>query len=213
MEFRLFYHHYTKTDKKSGKSIFDNGTNMKVIYFFLFVCFSLTVSGQDLLSSRQTSPYTYIYKLTSSEAGRIIKDGNIYRIGNGKYFHTPVDSFPTWTEYTRPLLPGHYLKVFSRRNMIEAELCSVPNINVQVVNNNTDLCIQLYDSTGIITSNAEVKIGGKHIGYNRSVKGFLLLKSNRKGILEVSYNGITSFYELSRQINNSFLKEPSPEYC
>lgn len=195
-----------KDIQKNQHITYDNSKTMKVACIFLFIFYSLTLSGQDLLSSRQTSPYTYIYKLTNSEAGRIIKRGTISGIENGKYFHTPVDSFPTWSDYSRPLSPGYYLKIYSRRNRIEAEFCSMLNINVQIVNNNTDLCIQLYDSTGKITSDALVKIGGRHIGYNKSVNGFLLLKSNRKGILEVSYNGITSFYELSRQINNSFLK-------
>lgn len=179
---------------------------MRSVFILLLFCLSLQVSGQDLVSSRQSSPYTYIYKLTNSEAKKVLEKKSVIWLEKGEYFHTLIDSFPTWSEYTKPLKPGNYIKVYSKKNTIEAEMASVMNINAQVVSNNTDLCLQLYDSTGKITSDAVVRIGGKQLRFDRVINGYLLKKSNTKGIAEITYDGVTNFYDLTRQMKNPWIK-------
>lgn len=165
-----------------------------------------SVSGQDLIKSRQSGYYTYIFKISDSEAEKIYKNKSIKWMKHEEYFHTLIDSFPLYTEYKKTLDPGHYLRVSVKGNKIEAGIASVLNICVQVINNNTDLCIQLYDSTGKITGDAEVRIGVKRLRFDEQVKGFLLKKSNRKGTLRITYKGIVSFFDLHRNRNNPVAK-------
>ncbi len=94
-----------------------------------------------------------------------------------------------------------------KNNQLEASVTSVLNVNVQVVKNNTDLCVQVSDSSGMLIHNAEIKADGRRMKYDDSVKGFLLKKSNRKGILEVRYNGVTSFFDLSKDYNYSHARK------
>jgi alpha-2-macroglobulin len=179
---------------------------MRSLFTFFLLTVILPASAQDLITSRQSTPFTYIYRLTNSEAGRIIEDNSKKLIENGTCFHTLVDSFPTGKDYTKDLLPGNYIKVCARKNRIEAELTSVMNINAQVVDNNTDLCLQLYDSTGKTISDAEVITGGKHMKYDRVINGYLIKKSNRQGIVEITYDGLVNFYDLKRQLKNPWIK-------
>ncbi len=158
--------------------------SMKSFFIIAFLAIMASLSGQNLLSSRQSGYYTYIYRITDAEAIKIYKSDNDKWLKQDEYFHTLIDSFPLYTEYTRKLQPGHYLKVSVKKNQLEASVTSVLNVNVQVVNNNTDLCVQVYDSSGILIHDAEVKADGKRMKYDESVNGFLLKKSNRKGFLK-----------------------------
>ena len=79
---------------------------------FSFLCFN--ISGQKLLESRQTSYFSYIYKLADKEAEKTYK--NDLRKADRTFFHSLVDSFPTESQYTGHLPQGHYLQVHSERN-------------------------------------------------------------------------------------------------
>ncbi len=181
--------------------------SMKPFFIIAFLAIMASSSGQNLLSSRQSGYYTYIFRITDADARKIYASGNDRWLKQDKYFHTLVDSFPLYTEYSGKLQPGHYLKVSVKKNQIEVSVISVLNVNVQVVNNNTDLCVQVYDSSGLLVHDAEVKADGKHMKYDDSVKGFLLKKSDRNGILEVNYNGITSLFNLSKDHNLSLARK------
>jgi alpha-2-macroglobulin len=180
---------------------------MKSFFIIVFLAIMATLSGQNLLSSRQSGYYTYIFRITDAEARKIYTSRNDRWLKQDGYFHTIVDSFPLYTVYPGKLKPGHYLKVSVKKNQLEASVTSVLNVNVQVVNNNTDLCVQVYDSNGVLVRDAEVKADGKNMNYDELVQGFLLKKANRKGILEVKYNGITSLFNLSKDYNLSTVRK------
>jgi TonB-dependent SusC/RagA subfamily outer membrane receptor len=190
------------------KNIFQNYLfSMKSFLIIAFLTLVGTLSGQNLLSSKQSGYYTYIFRITDAEAKKIYSSSNDRWLKQDMYFHSLIDSFPLYTEYQGKLKPGHYLKVSVKKNQLEASVTSVLNVNVQVVNNNTDLCVQVYDSSGVLVRNAEVKADGKHMKYDDSVRGFLLKKTNRKGIFEVKYNGVTSLFNLTKDYNLSTLRK------
>lgn len=162
------------------------------------------IKGQKLIESRQTSYMTYIYQLTDKEAKEIYKKG-IWKV-DPSFFHTLIDSFPTDGQYTGKLSPGHYLKTFSERNKQRFFITSVPDFDVKIFNNNTDLCIQVYDLTGKIISDANVKVRLKHLRFDKKSEMYLDKKSNQKGLLSVNYDGYTAYYQLSRKYNNSLVK-------
>ena len=181
--------------------------SMKSFLIIAFLAIMASLSGQNLLSSRQSGYYSYVYKITDAEARKIYKSNSDKWLRQDEYFRTLVDSFPIYTEYARKLQPGHYLKVSVKKNQLEASITSVLNVNVQVVNNNTDLCIQVYDSSGRSIRDAVVKADGRLMKYDDMSRGFLLKKSNRNGILEVKYMGVSSFFDLSKDYSYSIARK------
>lgn len=162
---------------------------------------SFYVASQKLQESRQTSYNTYIYKLTTKEAKKIYKK-DIWVVDTS-YFHTLVDSFPTDSQYTRKLPEGHYLKTLAEKNTQKFSITTVQNFDVFILNNNTDLCIQVYDLKGNIIKDADVRTGLKKLHFNKKIQAYIDRKSNQKGFLKVTHNGFTAYYDLNRQYNNS----------
>lgn len=168
----------------------------------LIIC--QNVRSQKLIESRQTSYYIYIYKLTDKEAKKIYKK-DIWVVDTS-FFHTLVDSFPTDSQYKNKLLEGHYLKTFSEKNKQKLSITTVQNFNVFILNNNTDLCIQVYDLDGNIINDADVSVRWKNLNFNKNTQSYLDKKSNQKGLLKVTYKGFTTYYNLNRQYDNSCIK-------
>ena len=175
------------------------------VVLMLFFCFHSM--GQKLIESRQTSHYTYIYKLTDEEAKTIYTD-NVWEV-NPSFFHTLVDSFPTDNGYDEELSQGHYIKTFAEKNEQKIAITTVQKFNVYVVNNNTDLRVQVYDLKGQLIPDAELKVKRKKLRFDKKTQCYIEKKSNRKGLLEVTHNGFTTYYNLSRKQNNSRFKRGS----
>ncbi len=162
------------------------------------------INCQDLIKSRKTSYLTYIYKLKDKEAKEIYKKNK--RIVDTSYFHTLIDSFPTDKEYKEKFEPGHYLKTFANKNKQEYFITSIHDFDVYIFNNNTDLCIRVYDLRGNIIDDAKVKVRWKKLHYDDLTHCYIDKKSNQKGLLSVTYNGTTAYFDLTRKYNNSLFK-------
>ena len=177
----------------------------KILFFLLASLLTFqSAFGQKLINSRQTSCYTYIYKLTDQEAKKIYKN-DLSKV-EASYFHTLVDSFLTDSLYTGQLPEGHFLKTYADRNKQRFSITTVQDFDVFILNNNTDLCVQVYDLQGNIIPDAEVNIGWKKLHFNKKTQAYLDRKSNQKGLLRVTNKGFTAYYNLARQYNNSFIK-------
>jgi len=174
---------------------------MRKLLVVLFSLFYITSFSQDLLNSRKTSYYTYIYKISNKEAKKVYKK-NISEVDQS-YFHTLVDSFPTDSMDNFKLQQGHYLRAFVNENQLEVDLLTIQNFDIRVLNNKSDLCIQVYDSTGNIMTNAKVKVDAKKIRFDEKSQIYRLKKSNKKGIVEVNVNNQVAFYNINRKYNNS----------
>jgi len=168
----------------------------------ILACSLLT--AQNLVESRQTSYYTYIFKLTDKEAKEIYKK-DLWQVDDS-YFHTRVDSFPTDSIYKKELPAGHYLKVYTDKNRLRFDVTSVQDFDVMIAGNNTDLVIQVYSTEGNIIDDAEVRVRWKKLRFDDKTQSYIDRKSNRKGLLQVTWNDLTAYYDLSRAINNSALK-------
>jgi TonB-dependent SusC/RagA subfamily outer membrane receptor len=170
-------------------------------FVLMLLLLTPNILGQKLIDSRQSSYHTYIYRLTNQEAEKIYRKDLM--VVEPTWFHSLVDSFATDSEYTGKLPAGHYLKTHAGRNQQKFELYTVPGFDLQVLNNNTDLCIQVYDLKGQMITDAIVKIGLKNLRFDKKTQSYVDKKSNRKGLLKVSHHGFTGFYPLERQINKS----------
>ncbi|MFH0841592.1 MAG: carboxypeptidase-like regulatory domain-containing protein [Bacteroidota bacterium] len=175
-------------------------------YFSLFI--SLLISNlsftQKLIDSRQSSFYTYIYRITDKEAEQIYKK-DLWEVDE-RFFHTQVDSFPTDSVFKKNLPIGHYLKVHSEKNRLKIDITSVQDFDVMILRNNTDLAIQIFNLNGEIIQDADVSVRLKTIRFDNKSRSYIDRKSNQKGLLKVTYDGFTAFYDLKRQYNNSFIK-------
>lgn len=163
--------------------------------------------SQKLIDSRQSSYYSYIYKLTDREAERIYKN-DLDKV-EASFFHTLVDSFPTDNQYVGILTKGYYLKTYADKNQQHFYVTTVQDFDVFILNNNTDLCVQVYDLEGNIIPGARVSVGLKHLHFDEKTQSYIDRKSNRKGLLKVRVNDFTAYYNLVRQYNNSGIKRTS----
>ncbi len=175
-----------------------------VLTILLLLFFCCQAKGQKLIDSRQTSEYTYIYKITEKEAEEIYS--NTIEGVDSTFFHTRVDSFPTDEEYNRRLSQGHYIKTYADQNKQKIAITTIQDFNVFILNNNTDLSIQVYDLNGKIIQNADLKVKKKKLRFNKNTQCYIDKKSNKKGLLSITHDGFTAYYDLSRDRNNSCIK-------
>lgn len=180
---------------------------MKVIFIIAFCSLNSNLLAQKLLESRHSSHYTFIFKISDKEAEEIYTSK--YAQIDESFLHTVIDSFPTHQPFEKKLDPGHYLKTYSDKNIQKVEITTVQNIEVFLLNNYQDLVIQLYDLNGEIVNTAEVKVKNKSIKYDNEIEAYSHRKSNKRGFLQVTYNGTTAFYYLDRNYNNSAFKRVS----
>ncbi len=182
------------------KQLYPAGT----FIFLILLFFKGIIYAQDLVSSRQSSAVTFIYKITNEEAENIYSSG--YTVTDTSYFHTLVDTYPTDSIYTKDLPKGHYIRRYAFRNKEMLEISTIQEIDVFVLNNNSDLRIRIYDREGRIVDDADVFIGKKKLKFYPSAQTYTHKKSNRNGLLKVSKNGLATFYALNRDYNNSGIK-------
>lgn len=178
-------------------------TTISIVILSINLGFSQKFSKYAL----KESPYTYIFKLNSSQAKQLYSS-SVEPLEEA-FFSTLVDSFKTQQTYTKQLSQGHYLKTQVVKNKLVNHLTSVTDYQVKTYNNNTDLIIKVHSKQGDITSDVKIKLNNKTLDYSNKYQAFVDKKSNKNGLLEVSYNNFTSFHLLDRSYNNSWLKRSS----
>lgn len=162
------------------------------------------IQSQELLSSRTTSYYTYIYSLQQHEYDDLSSQEQFKSAD--KYLHTLVDSFPTDSIYQKQLPPGNYVRTYIKENLQQYDIVQIRDIQVFLLNNTTDLCIQITNREGDIISDAEVKVRNASLKFDDKTQSYIKRKTNKKGVLTVDYKGITSRFNLDRKYNNSWVK-------
>ncbi len=161
--------------------------------------------AQSLESSRRSSYYRYIFRITNEEAQTIYRKG-MDQVAES-YFHTVVDSFPSGQPYSRDLPVGHYLLAHAEADHLVYELQSVNHLQVKLLNNKTDLTIHLHDSLGRNIPDARVALKGRHIPYHAPTASYLLRKTSRHGLLAITYRGFTSYHSLEAQYKTTRLRK------
>ncbi|MDH5379753.1 MAG: carboxypeptidase-like regulatory domain-containing protein, partial [Cyclobacteriaceae bacterium] len=182
---------------------------MKSSLTILFLVLSLVLAkSQDLIESRQSSFYTYIFKLKSEEAKTLYKRRNNKSFLDELegYMHTKVDSFLTDSTYTNTLPPGQYLKAWTDKGQLKVEMASVLPLEAKILDNDTDFLIRFFDFNGQIISDAKVKIGSKNIRFDERIMAFREKKSNLDGLLSITYQGEEAFYFIEKEYSRNGLK-------
>lgn len=176
----------------------------------LVLLLSLSASAQHNLSgSRQTSVYTYIYRLSIAETEAIFRSDmtNLKE----EHLHTLVDSFITRSEDEPVLKPGNYLFVEAVANKLTGELKTIGDLQCKILENNRDLLIAVHNKQGQLISDAQVFSRNKKVPYNNAIQAFYLPKKKRASLIKVYYQGTVYFVPLTaskrnfwRTIANSF---------
>ena len=170
----------------------------------ILLIISLTISAQNLLTSRQTSYYTYVYKITNEEAGKIYKKGaktDLY-----PFLHSLIDSVETDSLiFDKDFQTGHYLIVYAANSGIHFDLKSINNVDIRVLNNKMDLSVTVYDTLGSSIENAIVKVSGKRVSFDKMTETYRLANTAKKGITSVEYEGHISYFEIDKQVRFSKL--------
>lgn len=160
-------------------------------------------NSQNLPDSRQSSYYTFIYRISNEQALTLYRDMWKFDDSFLNNFH---DFFPSDSTYQKRLPAGHYIFLTAEQSDLRCELESVDNVEVRLLNNHRDLIFVLYDNTGKEVPDADVRIGSKKIPYDRKTATYRLMKSNHKGIVQVSWRNHTSFFEINRRYNRSLAR-------
>ncbi len=162
----------------------------------LLSVFSLHAS--DLIHSRTSSYYKYIYKLNPKEARKIYKKGLTEVDEN--FFHHLVDSVPNDSVFNTKLPQGNYLLVWAQENELKFELRSYSDLEIMVHNNYADLLITISDTAGLEIKNAKVKVNGTPVRYKPELAAYQKHNVNKRGWLEVTYNGFTGYHYVGNSV-------------
>ncbi|WP_083925346.1 carboxypeptidase-like regulatory domain-containing protein [Flexithrix dorotheae] len=157
-----------------------------------------------LLISKRHSLNTYIFNIENERAEVLYKNG-LYLI-DSSFFHTLVDSFKIDSVYRKPLDFGHYLFVEARENQLYYEIISENQVDIKLLNNQTDLAILVHDTAGNTIVDAEVFVQQKKLKLNPETNTFINRKRQKDGWVKVNYNGQSHFFYIEKNKKNSWIK-------
>lgn len=179
---------------------------MKINLLLPLWCCLLSASApaQNLLHSRQSGAFTYFYQITNEQAAAICRADSW--LPDPAFFHALRDSFPSDSAMNLRLPPGHYLQARIVKNRLVADLLTVQFFDVVTLDNGADLCLAVYDTLGRVLPDAVLKIDGRRIPFDAKSQSYRHPKSNAKGQLTVTCDGLTAFYDLDRHWNNPLIR-------
>lgn len=167
---------------------------------------SLSALAQhDLSGSRQSSTYTYIYRISPREALLLYNSG-MY-ILEEKHLHTKVDSFATDTGDVPTLRPGNYLFVKAKGNRLEGEIKTIDDLQIKLLNNNRDLLIALHNKSGQPVNDAQVFAGNRKMPYDNTFHAYRLSKKRKAPLIKVYHQGTLHFLPLNDRQKGYFWRK------
>ena len=166
------------------------------------------------------SPITLVYKITDKEAGKLYRGKQ--KSLNEKMLHHCVDTLQGVADtLPKGYQNGHYLLVNAQGNHLHFYLNSVVPFNHQMLNNQRDMTLAVFDrTTGNPITDAKVKVDNKRLKFDTKTQSFRRKKTDKQGVLSIEAGGITAYYTVSRQynlntwkrINNGLWNAPAVKY-
>ncbi|HTD99574.1 MAG TPA: alpha-2-macroglobulin family protein [Mucilaginibacter sp.] len=157
-------------------------------------CFSLIGYAQQkpLTPSRQSSYYTYIYRLKPEDVLKFYKYPD--KVISDNILHALVDSFKTNPYWENTLPPGNYLKVFAEKNDLKYALIENHSANLKLLTNKYDQRFALLDKLGKNIEDATVRINGRLVSYDDASKTYHIKHSKKENIIQADYAGVANFF-------------------
>lgn len=164
------------------------------LLFIIFLNYNF-ISAQSINNSRQSSYYTYVYKLSEKEADKIYeKDKISLDIIENKL---PIDSFPTDSTIYPEYETGSYLFALIRHKYIELSIETYSNLKVRLIENQRDLSIEVRNQNYEFVKDATVTLDNKQIKYNSEYNSYLLPNTKKKGTLKIKKNDEVEYYDIN----------------
>lgn len=163
----------------------------------LFFLVSFAYAQKPLTNSRQSSYYTYIYKLTPEEVLSYYK--NPKKRLDENILQNPIDSFKTdKSVYWENNLPvGNYLKVYADKNTLNYELLENHNAFFKLLTNNYDIRFVFTDKEkGIIPE--KVMVNNKFLAFDTKAGCWHLRYSKKYTIIIADYKGIRNIFSIGQ---------------
>ncbi|HKG08021.1 MAG TPA: alpha-2-macroglobulin family protein, partial [Pedobacter sp.] len=157
--------------------------------------------GQKRLStSRTTSTYTYIYKLTDEESFRIASNPRLQI--DDSFMHTLVDSFYTDSKrvYAKRLPYGNYLDVKAIKGSLQYRLRTLSNVNLQIVGHEDRFQFAVIDQRGKLIQNGDVTTGQhRNTRFDPRTGLYNAAYNADPRVIAVRHDGITSYFSYSKR--------------
>jgi hypothetical protein len=190
---------------------------MRFLAIFFVIAFYLPINStnaqtcpptgwdSNLLKSPQGSVQTYIYRITDKEA-RKIHTRSMEKV-NKSFLHSLSDSTVSGEHYSDLNLPdGNYLALKVEGNSAVYEYFAVTGYRFEILNNKRDLVIQLFDSSGAVLNDAELKIRQKRIPFDARINAYRLETTDRDGLLAISRGGVATYHDIEKNYRTNGLK-------
>jgi TonB-dependent SusC/RagA subfamily outer membrane receptor len=153
---------------------------------------------KKLTTSRQSSYYTYIFKLNADEVEWLYKHPG--EAPPDQIFHTVVDSFKTDSAWKNKLPYGNYLKIFALKNKIQYQLVENHSVTLHLLNNNHDLNFTITDNFERAVPKVNALVDGHVIHYDTASSSFHTRYSKNRMIVAVDNDRNTNFFLLKSNL-------------
>lgn len=155
------------------------------------------LKAQSLLTSRTTSYQTHVYRLNPDEAKALVQGQQV--LVDSIHLHTLVSAFLTDDPVRPALTPGYYVYAHTNQNQLVTRMEMVPHFRVELLNNERDLKIQVYDLGDQLITDAEVKVGRIRLKYDPESQSYCKRKAHLEGNMEITFDGFTQYYSVSQE--------------
>ncbi|AYL94768.1 carboxypeptidase-like regulatory domain-containing protein [Mucilaginibacter celer] len=168
-----------------------------LLTFSLLIFAGVAYAQKPLTPGRQSSYYTYIYKITADDVLKFYQHPN--KKPDEKILHNPVDSFKTDGRWENTLPPGNYMKIVARHNKLDYSLIENRSANLKILANNYDLRFVLVDKQGKAIDNADAQINNTSIPFDAKSGLYIGRPSKKDTILKVDFAGVSNYYLIKLQ--------------
>ncbi|MEP6613571.1 MAG: hypothetical protein ABJA76_16835, partial [Mucilaginibacter sp.] len=169
----------------------------RLLFFIILSLVALVGYGQrPLTNSRQSSYYTYIYKITNADISDFYQKPD-YKPAD-KILHNPIDSFKTDKYWENTLPPGNYLKVYALKDQLKYDLIENHSAFFKTLTDGAQQRFILTDKMGHPLTDAKVKINGGAVEYNEK-KTYVINRLKNKNIIQADYLGVSNFFLLKQE--------------
>ncbi|RYU86576.1 hypothetical protein EWM62_18150 [Mucilaginibacter terrigena] len=166
------------------------------LLLLLTFCPSLLFAQRPLTKSRQSSFYTYIYKLNAADVSAFYKTSK--NKPGEQLMHTLTDSFKTDKYWENTLPAGNYLKVHAENNVLKYTLIENHTAFVKLFGNNVEYRFALTDKQGNYLTKATALLNGKQVMYDDKSGTWHFKPSKDTSVLQIDYAGVSNFYSIIR---------------
>ncbi|RCH56360.1 hypothetical protein DJ568_00425 [Mucilaginibacter hurinus] len=173
----------------------------------ILICLSAVYchAQNKLTTSRTSSYYTYIYKISDTDLLKLYKNPDLKP--DEKMLGHPIDSVKNEYYFDEDLLPpGNYLKVKAEKNTLSFKLIEKRTAFVHILRSEKKIDFILTDRAGNIIRNAVTSSNNKLVQLD-TTSGIYSISAAKHTIIQIRHNDVNNFYKLEK-ISNKFRYTP-----